>query len=65
MADRFSEVLGDKVEYVAIPMDQFREKMSPILEPWYLNAVCELFREIAEVGLDHTNDTFKELIGCE
>lgn len=65
VADRFSEVLGEKVAYVAMPMDQFRERMAGILEPWHLNAVCELFREIAEVGLDHTTDTFKELIGRE
>jgi hypothetical protein len=44
-------------------MEQFRERMSKILEPWHLNAVCELFREIAEIGLDHTTDTFKRLIG--
>jgi len=63
VADRFSEVLGEKVEYVPLPMEQFREKMTGILVPWHLNAVCELFREIAELGLDHTTDTFKELIG--
>ena len=65
VADRFSAVLGEKVEYVAMPMEQFRERMSKILEPWHLNAVCELFREIAEVGLDHTTDTFRKLIGRE
>ncbi len=63
VADRFSAVLGEKVEYVPLPMDTFREKMTGILVPWHLNAVCELFREIAEIGLDHTTDTFKELIG--
>ncbi len=63
VADRFSAVLGEKVEYVPMPMEQFRERMSSILEPWHLNAVCELFREIAEIGLDHTTDTFKKLIG--
>ncbi|MDH3511821.1 MAG: SDR family oxidoreductase [Gammaproteobacteria bacterium] len=63
VADRFSEVLGEKVEYVPMPMEQFRERMSGILEPWHLNAVCELFREIAEIGLDHTTSTFKALIG--
>jgi uncharacterized protein YbjT (DUF2867 family) len=63
VADRFSAVLGEKVEYVPMPMEQFRERMSKILEPWHLNAVCELFREIAEVGLDHTTDTFRKLIG--
>lgn len=63
VAARFSEVLGVKVEYVPMPMEQFRERMQNILEPWHLNAVCELFREIAEIGLDHTTDTFRRLIG--
>lgn len=63
VADRFSEVLGHKVEYVPMPMDQFRERMKNVLEPWHLNAVCELFREIAETGLDHTTDTFSRLMG--
>jgi len=63
VADRFSEVLGEKVDYVPLPMDAFREKMTGILVPWHLNAVCELFREIAEVGLDSTTDTFRQLIG--
>ena len=62
VADGFSEVLGEKVEYVAIPMEVFREKLSAILEPWHLNAVCALFQEIADIGLDHTTNTFKELI---
>ena len=26
-------------------------------------AACELFREIAETGLDHTTDTFRQLTG--
>ncbi len=65
VADRFSAVLGAKVEYVPMPMEQFRERMTKILEPWHLNAVCELFREIAETGLEHTTDTFKKLIGRE
>jgi uncharacterized protein YbjT (DUF2867 family) len=63
VAERFSAVLGEKVEYAPMSMDAFRERMTGILVPWHLNAVCELFREIAEIGLDHTTDTFKELIG--
>jgi uncharacterized protein YbjT (DUF2867 family) len=63
VAERFSEVLGETVEYVPMPMDAFRERMTGILVPWHLNAVCELFREIAEIGLDHTTNTFKELTG--
>ena len=65
VADRFSEVLGSRIDYVPMPMDQFREKMAGVLEPWHLNAVCELFREIDEIGLDHTTDTFQRLLGRE
>lgn len=63
VAEQFSEVLGAKVEYVPMPMEQFRARMTTVLEPWHLNAVCELFREIAEIGLDHTTDTFRKLTG--
>jgi uncharacterized protein YbjT (DUF2867 family) len=63
VAERFTEVLGEKVEYVPLPMEAFRDKMTGILQPWHLNAVCELFREIAEIGIDHTTDTFRQLIG--
>lgn len=65
VADRFTEVLGETVKYVPMPMEAFRERMTGILQPWHLNAVCELFREIAEIGLDHTTDTFRELMGRE
>ena len=65
VAARFTEVLGEKIEYVPMPMDQFRQRMTGVLEPWHLNAVCELFREIAEIGLDHTTDTFRQLMGRE
>jgi uncharacterized protein YbjT (DUF2867 family) len=65
VAARFSEVLGEKIEYVPMPMDQFRTRMTGVLEPWHLNAVCELFREIAEIGLNHTTDTFRQLLGRE
>lgn len=65
VAERFTAVLGRKIEYVPMPMEQFRERMTNILEPWHLNAVCELFREIAEIGLDHTTDTFRRLMGRE
>ena len=63
VAARFSEVLGARVEYVPMPMEQFRTRMTGVLEPWHLNAVCELFREIAETGLDHTTGTFRQLTG--
>lgn len=63
VAKRMSAVLGETIEYVPMPMDAFRTRMTGVLEPWHLNAVCELFREIAEIGLDHTTDTFEKLMG--
>ena len=63
VAEQFSEVLATTIEYVPMPMEQFRVRMTNVLEPWHLNAVCELFREIAETGLDHTTDTFRQLTG--
>ena len=65
VAERFSEVLGRKIEYVPMPMAQFRERMTGVLKPWHLDAVCALFQEIADIGLDHTTDTFRKLIGRE
>lgn len=65
VAARFSEVLGEKVEYVPMSLEAFRERMANILEPWHLDAVAGLFNEIAEIGLDHTTDTFRRLIGRE
>ena len=32
---------------------------------WHANAVSDLFRGIAEGGLDHTTDTFRQLMGRE
>lgn len=63
VAVRFTEVLGKPVEYVPMPMDQFRERMANVLKPWHLDAVCQLFQEIAEIGLDHTTGTFRKLMG--
>jgi uncharacterized protein YbjT (DUF2867 family) len=63
VAERFSQVLGEKVEYVAIPMEAYREKLGQVLQPWHANAVSELFGEIAAGGLNQLTSTFKELIG--
>jgi len=65
VAERFTELLGERIEYVPMPMDVFRERMKNVLEPWHLAAVAELFREIDEIGLDHTTDTFRKLTGRE
>ncbi len=63
VAERFTSVLGRPIRYVPMPMAQFRERMTGVLKPWHLNAVCELFQEIADIGLDHTTGTFRRLMG--
>lgn len=63
VAERFSSVLGRKIEYVPMSMDDFRKRMANVLAPWHLDAVCALFQEIADVGLDHVTDTFRRLTG--
>jgi len=65
VADRFSEVLGEKIEYVDMPADAYRERLSQFLtQEWHLNAVCELFREVKEGATPfHVTDTFQQLMG--
>lgn len=64
VADRFTKVLGRKIEYVNIPMAAYREKLSHVLtSKWHLNAVCELFGEIAECPMLEVTDTVKRLTG--
>ena len=64
VAERFTKVLGRKIEYVNIPMAAYREKLSHVLtSKWHLNAVCELFGEIAECPVLEITDTVKRLTG--
>ncbi len=64
VADRFSEVLGTKIEYVNMPLDAYMKTIAPFLtNEWHVNAVADLFAEIAEGGLDHLTDTMSEILG--
>jgi uncharacterized protein YbjT (DUF2867 family) len=66
VADRFSEVLGVKIEYVNQPPEAFREQLGKFLSSkWHLDAVCQLFAEIAEGRLNYVTDTFRALMGRE
>ncbi|MCC5794232.1 MAG: SDR family oxidoreductase [Chromatiales bacterium] len=66
-ADRISKAIGRKVEYVNVPMDSYRQTLARFLtNEWHLNAVIELFGEIASgADLAHTTDTVKKLLGRE
>jgi len=64
VAEKFSAALGKKVAYIDQPMEEYKKIVGQFLtDPWHLNAVCELFEEIAEGGLNRTTDTFRKLTG--
>ncbi|MSO96795.1 MAG: SDR family oxidoreductase [Rhodospirillaceae bacterium] len=66
VADIFSEGLGRKVEYVNLPIADYRAALTKALgNNWHMNAVCELIGGIAEGGLNTTTDTFKQITGRE
>ena len=63
-AERFTRVLGRKVEYVHVPMPAYRQTLARFLtNEWHLNAVCELFQEIADGQDLHIADSVQKLTG--
>lgn len=63
-ADRFTRVLGRKIEYVHVPMPAYRQTLARFLtNEWHLNAVCELFQEIADGQDLHITDSVQKLTG--
>ncbi|MDH4022125.1 MAG: SDR family oxidoreductase [Gammaproteobacteria bacterium] len=63
-AERFSKVLGRKIEYVHVPMEAYRKTLARFLtNEWHLNAVCELFQEIADGQALSTTDSVQKLTG--
>lgn len=64
VAARFTKVLGRKIEYVHVPMPAYRQTLSKFLtNEWHLNAVCELFQEIADGHDLRTSDSVQKLTG--
>jgi len=64
-AERFSEVLGKKITYVAADPGAYLDILKRILPPWHAQAVSALFGEIAQGVTPHVTDTFRRLIGRE
>jgi len=63
-AERFTKVLGRKIEYVFVPMPAYRQTLARFLtNEWHLNAVCELFQEIADGQDLHVTDSVQKLTG--
>lgn len=64
VADRFSKVLGRKIEYVHMPMPAYRQVLARFLtNEWHLNAVCALFQEIADGQDLHLTGAVQKLTG--
>ena len=64
VAKIFSQVLGKQVDYVDVPMDAYKETLGQFLtNQWHLDAVIDLFKGIAEGGIEDKTDTFNELMG--
>lgn len=63
-ARRFSEILGRPVEYVDLDPAEYRRQLSQLLaSSWHLDAVCDIFAEIAAGYATPVTDTFERLTG--
>ena len=64
VAEIFSQGLGKQVDYVDVPMDAYKETLGQFLtNQWHLDAVIDLFKGIAEGGIEDKTDAFNELMG--
>jgi uncharacterized protein YbjT (DUF2867 family) len=64
VAEKFSNVLGRKIDYVDMPMVAYKEILSKFLtNQWHLDSVIDLFEGIAEGGIENKTDAYKELMG--
>jgi NAD(P)H dehydrogenase (quinone) len=64
IADRFSEVLGRRIEYVDQSIEEFKKILKSInMSEWRTEAVAKELEAIAAGSIDHTTDTIEELLG--
>ena len=64
VADRLGGVIGYNVRYDEQPPEDFRATLERfIASRWQLDAVCELFAEIAAGSLAYRTETVQELLG--
>ena len=66
VAETFTRVLGRKIEYVPQDPVAYRAYLGKfIASKWHLDAVCEIFAEIARGYTVDCTDTFKQVTGRE
>ena len=64
VADHMSTVLGRSVSYVEQSPEAFRQVLGQFINSsWQLDAVCELFAEIASGSLEEQSPTAADLLG--
>lgn len=64
VAEQMSTVLQRRIEYIEQTPEAFRDVLAQFIQsPWQLDAVCELFGEIAAGSLDEQTATVADLLG--
>ena len=64
VAEIFSKVLGKKVDYINVPIDEYKKTLSQFLtNQWHLDSVIDLFKGIAAGGIEDKTNTFQDLMG--
>ena len=64
VAERLGGVIGYNVRYDEQPPEDFRATLERfIASRWQLDAVCELFAEIAAGSLAYRTETVQDLLG--
>lgn len=64
IATRMSNTLGHPVQYVDQSPEDFRAFLTAVIpNAWQVNAVCDLFAQIANHALEHVSDDAPRLLG--
>ena len=64
VAEIFSKGLDKQVDYVDVPLGAYKETLGQFLtNQWHLDAVIDLFKGIADGGIEEKTDTYSELMG--
>ena len=64
VAEIFSKSLDKQVDYVDVPLAAYKETLGQFLtNQWHLDAVIDLFKGIADGGIEEKTDTYSELMG--
>ena len=64
VAEIFSKGLDKQVDYVDVPLAAYKETLGQFLtNQWHLDAVIDLFKGIADGGIEEKTDTYSKLMG--